>query len=131
MGLFSPYKRHANSFNYKPRYYDPVKEAREQRRAELHGTSAEDADKEYVPGQYLKRQQSARMSRRSQRNNGGRMRMWLMMVIAIMLMLFIYRLYPVIATAFSEKPTKAKSDVEQYEEEEFDPYAPIVIIPND
>ncbi len=134
MGMFTPYKKHANSFNYKPRYYDPVKEARELRRAELHGTSAEDADHEYVPGQYLKRQRSARMertSRRSERNNGGRMRMWIMMVIAVMLMLFVYRLYPVIATAFSEKPAKANSNTEAYEEEEFDPYAPIVIIPND
>ena len=26
MGLFSPYKRHANPFNYIPRYFDPEKE---------------------------------------------------------------------------------------------------------
>ena len=30
---FTPFKRHANKFNYIPRYYDPEKEAREQRRA--------------------------------------------------------------------------------------------------
>ena len=34
MGWFTPYKRRANEFNYTPRFYDPVKEAREQRRAE-------------------------------------------------------------------------------------------------
>lgn len=34
---FSPFKKHANKFNYIPRYYDPEKEAREQRRAELRG----------------------------------------------------------------------------------------------
>ena len=34
---FTPFKRHANKFNYIPRYYDPEKEAREQRRAELRG----------------------------------------------------------------------------------------------
>ena len=32
---FTPFKKHANKFNYIPRYYDPEKEAREQRRAEL------------------------------------------------------------------------------------------------
>ena len=34
---FTPFKRHPNKFNYIPRYYDPEKEAREQRRAELRG----------------------------------------------------------------------------------------------
>ena len=34
---FTPFKKHANKFNYIPRYYDPEKEAREQRRAELRG----------------------------------------------------------------------------------------------
>lgn len=131
MGFFSPYKKRANSFNYKPRYYDPVKEAREQRRAELHGTSSEDAEHDYVPGQYLKRQRSARSARREERNSDGRMRMWIMMGIAILLMLFMYRLYPVITSAFSERPSKVKVNVEQQAEEEFDPYAPIVIIPND
>ena len=37
---FTPFKRHANKFNYIPRYYDPEKEAREQRRAELRGERA-------------------------------------------------------------------------------------------
>ena len=46
---FTPFKRHPNKFNYIPRYYDPEKEAREQRRAELRGERAEDADREYQP----------------------------------------------------------------------------------
>ena len=46
---FSPFKKHANKFNYIPRYYDPEKEAREQRRAELRGERAEDAGREYTP----------------------------------------------------------------------------------
>ena len=45
---FTPFKKHANKFNYIPRYYDPEKEAREQRRAELRGERAEDAGGEYV-----------------------------------------------------------------------------------
>ena len=50
---FTPFKKHANKFNYIPRYYDPEKEAREQRRAELRGERAEDAGGEYRPGQYI------------------------------------------------------------------------------
>ena len=45
---FTPFKRHPNKFNYTPRYYDPEKEAREQRRAELRGERA--GDGEYEPG---------------------------------------------------------------------------------
>ena len=51
---FTPFKRHANKFNYIPRYYDPEKEAREQRRAELRGERAEDGDGEYRPAQYIR-----------------------------------------------------------------------------
>ena len=48
---FSPFKKHANKFNYIPRYYDPEEERRAQRRAELLGESPEHAKHEYVPGQ--------------------------------------------------------------------------------
>ena len=41
---FTPFKKHANRFQYTPRYYDPQKEAREQRRAVLSGRRLEDAD---------------------------------------------------------------------------------------
>ena len=60
---FTPFKRHANKFNYIPRYYDPEKEAREQRRAELRGERAEDGDREYRPGQYIRTQRDARAAR--------------------------------------------------------------------
>ena len=50
---FSPFKKHANKFNYIPRYYDPEEERRAQRRAELLGESPEHAKHEYVPGQYV------------------------------------------------------------------------------
>jgi len=35
MSGFTPFKKHANKFNYLPRYYDPEKEERDRRRAEL------------------------------------------------------------------------------------------------
>ncbi len=47
---FSPFKKHANKFNYIPRYYDPEKEAREARRAELHGERSDDAEGSTAPG---------------------------------------------------------------------------------
>ena len=50
MSGFTPFKKHANKFNYLPRYYDPEKEERDRRRAELRGERAEDAGKEYKPG---------------------------------------------------------------------------------
>ena len=75
---FTPFKRHANKFNYIPRYYDPEKEAREQRRAELRGERAEDGDREYRPGQYIRTQRDARAARRSKEDDKGRMRIWKM-----------------------------------------------------
>ena len=70
---FTPFKKHANKFNYIPRYYDPEKEAREQRRAELRGERAEDAGGEYRPGQYIRTQRDARAARRSKEEKTGRM----------------------------------------------------------
>ena len=52
MGLFTPVKKHPNRFNYIPRYYDPVKEAREQRRRELRGERGEDIDTAVAQGEY-------------------------------------------------------------------------------
>lgn len=97
---FSPFKKHANKFNYIPRYYDPEKEAREQRRAELRGERAEDAEREYRPGQYIRTQRDARSARRSREEEKGRMRIWKMAAGAVIVMLFIYILYPKLADIF-------------------------------
>ena len=48
-------------FEYKPRYYDPEQEAREQRRKELLGERDADNDGEYVPGELLRRRKLQRM----------------------------------------------------------------------
>lgn len=87
---FTPFKRHANKFNYIPRYYDPEKEAREQRRAELRGERVEDGDREYRPGQYIRTQRDARAARRSKEDDKGRMRIWKMAGAAVIVLLFIY-----------------------------------------
>ena len=94
MGWFSPYKRHANSFNYTPRYYDPVKEERDQRRKELHGTSAMDEEEEYVPGKYIRTQREAREASHADQGNGSFKRMRNLVIIAVMLALFGLMIVP-------------------------------------
>ncbi len=129
MGWFTPYKK-PNGFNYTPRFFDPRKEALEQRRRELRGESSETDGEEYTPGQYLRTQREARAERRRSgadkrsRNSG--------IVIAtavVLLILFVYMLYPRIAELFvAAHGVPAETE---RTEEEFDPYAPITIVPND
>ncbi len=134
MGIFTPYKRHANKFNYTPRYYDPDKEERERRRQELRGERLDNSG-EYTPGKYIQAKRDARLSRAAEQtsSNGNRMRMWALGVGVMLLFLFIYILIPRIASIVDMATTdnSAQSTQEVREVEEFDPYAPIIIVPND
>ncbi|MBQ3536247.1 MAG: hypothetical protein IJA57_05790 [Alistipes sp.] len=138
MGWFSPYKRHANSFNYTPRYYDPAKEAREQRRAELRGERLED-DGEYTPGKYIRAKREARDLKREQEakkaGSDKKMKMWTMVVALMLLAALIYVLVPSLGAIFEKATTNSaankKFEQQQQEVEEFDPYAPLIIVPND
>lgn len=140
MSFFSPYKRHANPFNYKPRYYDPEKEERDLRRKELRGESSEDSG-EYVPGQYIRNKREARLTRLSkekERESGlftsARLKLWVSVVVALLLLLFVNMIYPRIVS-FVEMATTSSSTQQmsrdEQEYEQFNPYAPIVIVPND
>lgn len=138
MGWFSPYKRHANCFNYSPRYYDPEKEAREQRRAELRGERLED-DGEYTPGKYIRAKREARDLKREQEakkaGSDKKMKMWTMVVALMLLAALIYVLVPSLGAIFEKATTNSaankKFEQQQQEVEEFDPYAPLIIVPND
>lgn len=110
---FTPFKRHPNKFNYIPRYYDPEKEAREQRRAELRGERAEDADREYQPGQYIRTQREARDARRSNEEERGRIRVLKMAAGAVLVLLFIYLLYPKLADVFLRARTAPATETQQ------------------
>ena len=66
MSFFRPHKTKPRQFNYIPRHYDPVKEERDRRRRELHGTSTQD-DQEYTPGKYIRTQREARDASRGER----------------------------------------------------------------
>jgi hypothetical protein len=140
MGFFSPHKRHANQFNYTPRYYDPAKEERELRRAELRGERRQNEKKseEYEPGQYIRAKREAREARlvkeKQQSRSDKRMNMWVMGAGLILLALFIYALVPRIAAIFEMAKSDSSTVLEErqmQEYKEFNPYAPIVIVPND
>ena len=140
MGFFSPHKRHANKFNYTPRYYDPAKEEREQRRLELRGERRSDETKsgEYEPGQYIRAKREARENRlaqeKKQKNSDKRMNMWVTGLGLILLVIFIYVLVPRIGAIFEMATSDSNTKLEERqmkEYEEFNPYAPIVIVPND
>ena len=137
MGFFSPHKRHANKFNYTPRYYDPAKEEREQRRAELRGERLDDSG-EYKPGKYIRAKREAREARlvqeKKQNRSDKRMNMWVMGAGLLLLAIFIYALVPRIAAIFEMAKTDSSTVLEErqmQEYKEFNPYSPIVIVPND
>jgi hypothetical protein len=130
MGLFTPVKRHANAFRYTPRYYDPEKERREQRRRELYGTSSQD-DGEYTPGQYIRTQRDARRaSRVDSGKRGGKMPSMMLLMLLAILLLAGYMLVPRIVESFNSARTTPE-ERQQQEYEEFNPYTPITIVPND
>ena len=140
MGFFSPHKRHANKFNYVPRYYDPAKEERELRRAELRGERRDEqgASGEYEPGKYIRAKREAREARmvqeKKQKRSDKKMNMWVMGLGLILLVIFIYILVPRIGAIFEMATSDSNERLEQRqmkEYEEFNPYTPIVIVPND
>ena len=136
MGFFSPYKRHANQFSYTPRYYDPEKEAREQRRAELRGERSDDTG-EYTPGKYIRTQSEARQQSRAKRKSnvlGGSTRIISLVVVMLLVFLFVYVLVPRVGAIFEMATTDSATkqyERQQQEVDEFDPYAPLIIVPND
>ena len=92
---FSPFKKHANKFNYIPRYYDPEEERRAQRRAELLGESPEHAKHEYVPGQYVRTARTARAARReAERSTRSKRRFGVLLTGIVVLLLFFVVIYP-------------------------------------
>ena len=126
MSGFTPFKKHANKFNYLPRYYGPEKEERDRRRAELRGERAEDAGKEYKPGQYIRTQSQARAARRREEMSRGSGRMWMMVVLVALVLLLMVFGYPRVV-AFISDMQKPKTP----QTEEFNPYTPITVVPND
>ena len=91
MSFFRPHKSKPRQFNYVPRYYDPLKEERDRRRRELHGTSSL-SDEPYTPGKYIRTQREARDAASGDR--GGFAGMGRIFVIAVAMVLAILMFYP-------------------------------------
>ena len=125
---FSPFKKHANKFNYIPRYYDPEEERRAQRRAELLGESPEHAKHEYVPGQYVRTARTARAARReAERSTRSKRRFGVLLTGIVVLLLFFVVIYPKLTSmraAVSDLDQSGISDVEWQQ-------MPITVVPND
>ncbi len=141
-GPLSPYKRHANKFNYIPRYFDPAKEAREERRAELRGERSEDAERPYAPGQYIRTQREARAARRTAEHDARNRSVWKLAAGAALILLFVSMLYPRLAEVFRRaqrtpapveqtvRPRTSAFDQDGISDVEWQAQ-PITIVPND
>jgi hypothetical protein len=104
MTFFRPHKTKPRQFNYIPRHYDPVKEERDRRRRELHGTSTQD-DEEYTPGKYIRTQREARDASRGERTGYeglGRIAA-IAIVMVLAMLLFIPRFMRFVERANEEK----------------------------
>ena len=128
MGIFTPVKKHANKFRYTPRYYDPEQERRNQRRMELRGTSSHD-EGEYTPGQYIRTQREARRLAKSNKSKSKIPSVVFLILVAVVV-LVVFALVPRIVQVFSEKRLTTE-EIQQRDIQEFDPYTPITIVPND
>ena len=96
-------------FNYRPRYYDPEKEAVKEKFAEVDGSAEK---KEYVPGTYLK---GAFRRENRYRTVNSRVRTFiglagLLMIIVILI--YIAKIYPALIDGI-RKEKAAKGQTEQ------------------
>lgn len=112
MSIFRPPKTKPRQFNYFPRYYDPVKEERNQRRKILHGTSSESDNEEYTPGKYVRTQREARdAARESARSAGGSKLRGLVIItaaIALGMLWLLPRIMEFVVAASEEKEAVAQ-----------------------
>ena len=120
MSFFRPHKSKPRQFNYIPRHYDPVKEERDRRRKELHGTSSEDDEEIYTPGKYIRTQRDARDAAREESMNGGSPKIRNMAIMMIIIALFALIIVPRFITFFDmvrEEKEAEKAKQEQMRKE--------------
>lgn len=127
---FSPVKKHARNFNYNPRFYDPAKQARDERRAELRGTTSATDNEEYEPGNYLKRQREARAASRLSRRKNPFSGFTAKIMVFAMILLLAYILVPRIFDAFQTSGNEHESSTVDMSGG-FDASANYTIVPND
>lgn len=93
---FNGFLQKPKKFNYTPRFYDPEKERREQRRRELLGADAVSPDDktktEYTPGQFIRESQMARRGygRRASKDKAKRVSTAVSVGVLVLLLLLWY-----------------------------------------
>ena len=121
MSIFRPHKTKPRQFNYIPRYYDPVKEERNLRRKQLHGTSTESDNEEYVPGKYVRTQREAREIAREERGSEGLSKIRGLIVVTVVIALGVMWLMPhimnFVIAANEEKMAQSSTEVQNMGEE--------------
>ena len=115
MSFFRPHKRNPRQFNYIPRYFDPVKEERDRRRRELHGTSTTTDEEEYTPGKYIRTQREARDASRGESNPMAGVMQYLViaLVLGFAMLIFLPRLMRFVERANEEKIAAQNADATQ------------------
>lgn len=87
-------------FNYKPRYYDPEKEAVKEKFASVDGSMEK---KDYVPGSYVK---GAFKREDRYRTSGGRTRMIVSLaglLLIIVALIYIAKMYPSLVSSVDKQ----------------------------
>ena len=107
MSIFRPHKTKPRQFNYIPRYYDPVKEERNERRKQLHGTSKQSDNEVYTPGKYVRTQREARDAVRENERGAGLSKLRSLVVVAVAIglgtMILLPRIMDFVIKADEEK----------------------------
>ncbi|MDD4150020.1 MAG: hypothetical protein PHE33_08320 [Bacteroidales bacterium] len=91
-----------NVFDYKPRFYDPEKEERAERRREIRNirgkTEIDIKDDEYKPGTTIKGSFRPKMPRRAYRSRSSKLRLFVIMAVLFFLayILIVVDLTPLI-----------------------------------
>ena len=132
MSIFRPHKTKPRQFNYIPRFYDPEKERREARRRELRGESSDD-NTPYTPGKYVRTVRQARAERKEQQKNDRKTPRTVLFFGVAIIIIIAYMLVPRVVNIITMAGKKSNPIVEQaeMENEVFNPYTPITIVPND
>ena len=116
MSFFRPHRSKPRQFNYIPRHYDPVKEERDRRRRELHGTSSESDDEVYTPGKYIRTQRDARDVAREESANSSSPKIRNMAIMMVIIALFALIIVPRFITFFNMVREEKEANKAEQEE---------------
>ena len=106
-------------FNYKPRYYDPEKEAVKQKFAGVDGTTEKE---DYVPGTYLK---GAFRRENRYRTASNRARTFVTLaglLMVIVILIYVAKLYPILTKSIADQQATKEDMYKSVEDPDPDEY---------